>query len=711
MTYERRVGLSSGSSIGDERFENLKSKLRLAPDAIERSAIASSEYGAEMGAAEGMQTDEMGRTIAPELKSGFNIAQQSFNKAAIDSYKAGMDVDITNDLDRIYQENADDSYSYSEKIKAYRKGLEEELVPEAADEILFKFDKMQSTAAGKVAMADFEKRRTQAIGNHNQAIATYINQAQRSIFNNDDDAADEYIQEALSQIDRKLENGYITLEEAATEQQMVAKTVAQEKIKRTITEIYTEDGESQAFEAIDNIKRTVPEGYTVGEWNTFTSELVAQVTQTVTLQGKIRTEEEIATQTKISNLMVQAENPDADLAMIVGEFERMWNDPNTEITMAQHTSFLKNIASTQKSARKQQKSFSLIAKRLSGENTEFIPFAEENSYYDNFVQGASSQDKIMFVKNMKTGRIPTSLKNEINQLAVSGEPELLMRAVELVNGVDDVDGISYDFISPNQRSFIKQAVTLSNVYEDPTKAIAQAREITDPKNQFAIDKKKDEIKENKYMSKVRTAVEDDYKLDGWLSYDIQETQLDRLEQEVGTIAESLFFTGYGDWNDSMDEALKLAKKDWGSFRFGGRNDFMKYPMGTYYADSAGSTQYITDQAAEQISELEGSPIEAENIYFLDDDRTKEEARTTGEPTYLIYYLDDMGTPSGIGYRFKPDLNLRNDLLALERVNRAIEEGEGSLEEQAARKRSKAITREEAKKIQERVTQREAPKAL
>ena len=700
MPYKRQeaiqgTGLDTSTS---QSINSLQSRLTSGTDGhIRKAFLGNMERAAEAGAEAGMGVDAEGNALIPNLKAGLTKFQQQYNKSATDAYVSNVSVDVRTDVNRIADTYAADIVGYNEAMDEYTKEMSKELLPEARDDILYGIAKDRRNKTLIIADNDLKKKTGQAIAAHDENIGNAFEYANRAVMNGDDADAKDYTAQAMAEIATKAENGYITPEEAVTAQTEMAKQLFETGIMREARGVFQEAGESEAFQFVQDIQDEIPEGWSVDEWDKFTGVLVADMTQQVTNQKKIVTAEEIAHDTKLSDIMIGAKTGEGDAGQLVAEFETMFQagiaGGDKRISESKRTSFYKALADNQKSQRKESDDFTLVSNRLGGDDSVVLDPAQVNSFYDLALKNTetpfTNASKAQFVERMRM--VPKGMKSEIQQYLLSGNPELIKQASDLVDRIDEYPGIVGSVLSNEQLAFANQINLLSGVME-PEKAIEAARVVTDPRNKDRIAAKVDELKVLKKDEKLNYLedVADEFESGTVSSFfknrfgdgavRLSPVNQNRIAKEYGELTESLYKAGFGDLDDAKSRSMKQIVKNYGTFKMGNRNSVMKFPMGDYYTSASG-TDYIAEQAKSDADALTGADIPVENIFFDWDERTAREAQT-GKPSYPLIIVDEWGMAIPTGKRFMPQPEIENAIVVEE--NRI--EGE--------RKRGMADTREE-----------------
>jgi len=689
MALDRRVQVTGGGSISSSdpaaAVRNRLSSVDIAGPAISGAAKYALESGAAEGRLAGMKTDESGAAIPPELKAGFGFASQAFNEAAKDSYLASVTADARNNLARIANENPDNYDAYNAAVDGYLEGIQEQLLPEVAEEVVYGIEKTRQRDGTQVSLNHDIRVRNDAISAHDASIDAAMAEAERALVNGDEARAIEANDAAIAEIDKKEAHGYLLPEEAAEEKRVAAKFLVQTGQKQYIRNVYDQEGQTAAFQAIEAMQSEVPEGWTVKEWDQFTTDLYADISQRVTMQAKIRSKEEIAKGDHLSRLLIAIGSGGPGSADALSEYERLYNDPESGITTSQLTSARKSFLDSQTKARQKALDYSAVAERVAGADQVIIDKKTASNFYtEEYLANPDNQNnakKAHFVDRVKF--VPDEMRDELKQYISSGNPDLIMQAADLVDRIDNTMGIADDVFSKEERAFARQ-VQLLSANMDPEKAIRMAQQITDPANEAQRNARESDIKKGKWNARNTddVVVAFQTKWNGWNIFnggtDVPGVLIDRLSSEYGALRDAYYIAGYGDRQDSSAMALKDISRNWGEWEFGGQTLFSKYPMSAFYPSIEG-TDYITEQAMNDASALMGENVDSSQIMFVDDDRTAREA-TNGEPSYLMYIANEYGEFVPTGQRFKPDPQFVN-AQAAEREAEIRAENQGRFEKQ------------------------------
>lgn len=677
------IGPGSLDTSTSQGVGSLKSRLQMNSNRFfGEAAQISSEQGARAGQMAGLETDEFGEAIPPELKEGITEYQKQYNRAALDSYAASLNADVRNEMNRIYMENPDDSEFFVEKVNAYRDGLMDEVPDELKAAVGNQIEKERNSKGLRVAAADMEKSYNEALGGFNEDIQSAYEFAVRAIREGDEVESSRMLGQALDAIDVKAQNGfYNSPEEVEAAKNDILKGVREEQIKNQVVDAVENYGEGTAFQVIKELQDNIPEWASPDDWDAFMTSVIADANQAVTVKKKQRTEQDIERQIAITDLKIASKDPSADAGAIIMQAEALFRDPDSGMTQKQYESIKQNVFKGQQDQRDALQGVQNVANRINGDPSIVLSQKEVDDYYElNKIGEKGNADIASYVYDTKM--LPNPLKHQIKQGLISGDVETIKRVSDLMDRIDEMPGVGLADFSAYERAFANK-VNLFAGLMDSEKTVKQAMEAVRPGNQPLREEKQQEIKDKKFHET------DAKNIDGFLDRgsfgrwwadigprDISPVNKARMKKQFQQVRDELYTANYGDKSETDEKAWQLVSSNYGDFMFGDRNMFMEYPPSIYY-NSTNGTDYIADQAAALATMLYNMPsstdqaindwfasgaeippeweiITPDRIHLDTDQQTAREA-TGGAPTYLMSIMDDNGQFVPSGRRFMPDV--------------------------------------------------------
>ena len=297
-----------------------------------------------------------------------------------------------------------------------------------------------------------------------------------------------------------------------------------------------------------------------------------------------------------------------------------------------------------------------------------------NKYYDEVYvpaqEGATPEQRMLtdaiFIQ--KTRMIPSTVKNQTNSYLLSGNPELIMQAAQLIDRVDETPGMFDQITNVQTKAFASNMVRLMEVM-DPKEALRLSQQLTDPADQNRVTARRDQIKTEKFNDKYVDWTRD-------IVGEADPTSFQNAVTQYQTIFESYYLAG-SDEDAARAQAEKMIQSNYTQSIFGD----MMYAPEQYYAVN-GSVEYMRDQLDEEIrAEAPNLQFDRDNIYLLTDDATARSA-AAGSPMYRVLILDDDGVFQQRSGYFVPDVEGQQAKLRIETAELAAEirqaEEEGSV---------------------------------
>lgn len=294
-----------------------------------------------------------------------------------------------------------------------------------------------------------------------------------------------------------------------------------------------------------------------------------------------------------------------------------------------------------------------VQKRLLGDDTQVLSSKAVDRVYDEQFAQADNGQRAFFVDRTKT--VPTALRKQINSDMLTGNPDVIIGSLDMMNRIDNVPGLANAF-TPEFRAFTDTVGELSKNLE-PREAVKIAKEQTDPRNVKRIEAADQQIAglvkdgDLDYEADVESVVERGFFNENVLPSPVNEAN---MVAEYKTLVDTHFRAGMT-LDSAKETAEQLMQRNWKDEDFLGRVEARKYPMKDYYAVE-GSIQYLESQLLNDVADSIFTPdaLTKDNIFLLSDDRTGKEA-ALGTPTYLVFIRNDNGLIESSGQRFRPDM--------------------------------------------------------
>ena len=650
--------------------------------AFDIGAKIQTERGQEAGVASGMEAAQEGQ--APETKEGFlsaiSIYDQAYNKAALNAYSSGIRVDGKKKLFELEEKYATDPdpVAFQSDFNGYMKGVTEGLPEDIAADLRLRLTEDAMRVQGRLADAQRARQFDLAVTNINEELDVLADEQARAAREGNETRVQELqvqmenigtenidifdpeeyskriadqedrliIQSNLGQLDRAiLENPDLPLEERIQKGK---------EILRTIT--------SNPIEGLTPEQQSKLESQMATRLNELESRFVEEKTELgiVLSDYKIEISEGLLTNDQVDKQTKE------------------WFDAGL-ITEPQMTSLRKENRSVQNKKAEESAVFIEINAMLQGEGDPlFKPEQSDiNKFYDEKfapkvaeTEGATPSKIIAadaaFIQ--QTHMIPDSVKRRTNAMLLSGNPEQIIMASEMIDRVDQIPGKFDEIVNKQTKAFATNMVSLLSVEGmDPKEALKLSQQLTDPRDQNRISARREQIKTEKFNEKYVDWTRD-------IVGEANPTSFQNAVTQYQTIFESYYFAG-ADEEAARAQAEKMLSANYKDSAFGK----MMYPPEQYYAVN-GSVEYMRDQIDEEIrAEAPNLQFDRDNIYLLTDDATARSA-AKGEPKYRVLILDDDGIFQQRSGYFVPDVEGQKAKLRIEtaeltaEIRQAEEEG-------------------------------------
>ena len=647
--------------------------------AFDIGAKIQTERGQEAGVASGMEAAQEGQ--APETKEGFlsaiSIYDQAYNKAAVNAYSSGIRVDGKKKLFELEEKYATDPdpVAFQSDFNGYMKGVTEGLPEDIAADLRLRLTEDAMRVQGRLADAQRKRQFDLAAANLNEELVTLADEQARAARDGDDTR----VQELQLQIENIGAENIDILDPAAYSKftsEQEDRLIVQSNLGQLDRAIL--DNEDLSLqERIENGKQmlaTVTANPIEGLTPEQQSKLESQMATRLNDLEKRLVEEDTAFGIELSDYEVQVASGSIDPV----DVDQQANDWYTagKITQNEMTR-LKKSARTAVAKKAETTAVNVnITKQFTDQRDPYyVPDQSDiNKYYDDVYvpaqEGATPEQRMLtdaiFIQ--KTRMIPSTVKNQTNSYLLSGDPALIMQAAQLIDRVDDIDGMFDQIVNKQTKALAINMVRLMEVME-PAEALRLSQQLTDPADQNRVTARRDQIKTEKFNEKYVDWTRD-------IVGESDPTSFSNAVTQYQTIFESYYLAGV-DEDSAREQATKMLNANYTQSIFGD----MMYAPEQYYAVN-GSVEYMRDQLDEEIrAEAPNLQFDRDNIYLLTDDATARSA-AAGSPMYRVLILDDDGVFQQRSGYFVPDVEGQQAKLRIETAELAAEirqaEEEGSV---------------------------------
>lgn len=665
---QQQIGLFSTlkpTGIDPTAGQSLRALAGLSEQVGEIAFGVGKQQAAKKGRLAGAEVvrDEEGKVITPELKSDFTIFGEAFNKSAILAHRAQIQIDSKERLDELQEEHKLDPEAFRKTSEAFKSGTLKGMPEELANIIGLDID---SSVASRFSQLnkEFFKRED---ANQKAVIAKGIETATDDILNatrtGDMERQGKLLIEQVAALDAAVEADMMNPTVAENIKENVRERISQQNTLRQVDEIiFNEDLPLQervekGIDFLGSLRDQELEDLSPEQKDSLVNVVGAKVNGLQTQLAEQLSQKTIDQTRQISNLKVNAKLAFGKPEDLMEETELLFN--NGLISGNERTSIITDILKGQKDRVNISRDDSLVGRKLSGENAIVLDQKVVDDYYDRNVQdqienlppGIKIAEQALFIDRLKM--VPKRIKQELSNNILSGDPELIQQAGDLVNRLDEVPGLVDLAVNANQRAFIN-AVTDLSVSMEPEQAVQLAKELTDPRDKARIEAREDEIKTEKMREDYPDVVEDAF--EGFFGGDllVDNVNKESVNREYEQLFESFFKAGMNK-DRAQEKTIDLLKTNWKDSQFG----FMKHPPETFYS-VGGEVDYIKQQLAKDVTtDFAGFEFNKENLFLLSDEQTSRKA-SQGQPDYRVMVVDNNGEIQVLQGRWKPDMQVEAD---------------------------------------------------
>lgn len=624
-----------------------------------------------LAGAQSVQRDESGEVISPELKNDFTIAGEAYNHAAILAHKAQISMDVREDLDRLQEEHKLDPEAFKQMAGKLRGGTIKNMPEELAVIVAQDIDSSVSSRFSTLQKQFFKRKEIE----HHSAALDSIESLQDDILNatrtGESERQQELIINANTELDAWVESGVVSPDEARQVREDLSERMQEQTALSGIDAvIFNEDLTldeqiAKGVEFVDDLRKSELKDLSPEQKDSLLNVVSSKVRGLLSRRNAIDNERDLAKEKIISNLKIktnlveeQAKNGEiVDLSELSEEVEELHS--RGDISGNERTSIKTHIAKAQDEIDRISLADKRIIARLSGDNSILMNKKDVDFFYkrkiQDHVEGLPSGEKNAFMADfiLATRSIPTQIKNNITSQILSGDPDQIKQAADLIDRIDNIPGLANKAVDANQRAFTNKVVELSQSMA-PEQAINLSKELTDPRDKARAEANTQLIKTDKMESKYSGIVENAF--EGFFGGDFLVNNVNKqtVEREYKELFESFFIAG-DNAETAENKAIELLQTNWKESEFG----FMKYRPEDYYSVS-GDTDYMKKQLFSDISSGIGGDFNKKSLFLLSDDETARLA-SQGNPSYRVMALDNNGALVKFPGRWRPNVQKQRDL--------------------------------------------------
>ncbi len=643
--------------------------------AFNQVAKTRQKEGALAGA-QSVKRDEEGKVLSPELESDNTIFGQSFNQSAILAHKAQVSMDSRESLDRLQEEHKLDPEAFKVAAMGMRKGTLTGMPEELAVLVGQDIDSSISNRHAKLLNNQFKRESEQQRATALASIETQQDDLLNAVREGDAEEQARLAINANAELDAWVESGKISADEARKIKEDTAERIQEQSALREVDQIVfnedlsLEEQFAKGSDFVEQLRKSKLKDLSPEQKDSLVNVVESRVNDVARKIANESRQRDIETEKLISNIKIQANlieeraknGENVDLAPLVEQTELLHTKGS--IKGNERTSIFTHVAKAQDEINRITLADKRIIARQEGDNTIEMKQKDVDSYYKRNIQDDISQlpPEMQSLANAnfiaQTRTIPSQVKSQITSQVLSGDPDQIKQASDLVDRIDNIPGMP-SAVSADQRAFMDSVVTLSQSME-PEQAIKLARELTDPRDKARIEAREQLIKDDKlredYPSKVENAFE------GFFGGDFLQDNINKqaVEAEYSALFESFFKAGMSEDNAEA-KAVEILQNNWKESQFG----FMKNRPEDYYSVN-GNSDYIKPQLIRDIKKSSiGMEFENDNVFLLSDEETSRKA-SLGAPDYRVIVIDSNGEFQSIPGRWSPDASVERGKLINER---------------------------------------------
>lgn len=650
--YQQEFGvvpqnLSTGAAVGISSLADRLESFARETDRL-TSAIGS-KRGYEEGSQVKIEKDEQGIAKQPQKKKAGVVdllvtggaKTAAYNRAIQDGYFASLETDVRTRVAEMELKHQDSLINFNEEAEGFISGVVNNVDPVAREATRRFIDERVASSRLRIQEKTLRKNKEEANASRFAAIDVAGIEAAQMARSGDMRGSSNALLDAFATIDGMVQSHDLATDKAAEMKRGMEREATEQTYRFELDKLNPD----QALQRIEEMKNTVPKGWTPDEWDLFTQSSEADVLHELA-KAKIRKQEiSLDALREISNLKIQAKTGTGVPSQIIKRTEELFN--SGAIKEQTRTSILTNLTNSQKTANKEAESMARVNARLGDDNSADPVSQKDVDYVWNTHISPSLQDKPMLERNahiedfvLKTRLIPTEVRNRISGALNSDNIEAMVEAVELIDRIENIRGMPDDLFPTNEKVFAEIAVNLSKNME-PAEAVKIARANTSPNDKARIDFRKEQLKNAEINYKKE--------IDGYFNPILGSTRItpidqDRITQEFKILYDQFYIAG----NDNpAEKAAKFIKRNWGvSTAIGDKPRVMKYPVEHFYAINSmdpADTAYIGKQLYNDIkkSHLFNEAINPNQIYLIANRHTAETA-ALGQPEYIVQIVTDNG---------------------------------------------------------------------
>ena len=561
------------------------------------------------------------------ILSAFSIKDNSYNDALESAYLSQVSVDSQEQMARIAAQYPDDVEAYKEAAAQVRAGITSSIDPNYQGVVGATLDNVIQSYETKVFANQAARGRALADESRLSNIETLGRNAASFARNGDTEQAGLALLEIKTVLDSMVADRGESKEGAEERYRVIAREVAEQEIKHGLMNVLESEGETAAFERLSTLEN--PGEFTPDEFDAFKANAVSMLSMAEQVEEKAQAEKLANTKReiglKVSNLMIDAKNNLRPAQDIVEDANALYS--NSDITPAQRTSIINATMSRTQTDINNAKSVLKVSTVLGGDPSDLVGLKQKDVdvYYEQSrsLFDASENKVERQAEFIGTTRlVPTIVKREVELALMSEDVGRMAEAVDLIDRVEQIPGMSGQLVNANQQALAFTATSLSEVLP-ADQAVMQAMKLTDPRNTDRVEAAKQTINDKNYADEYESWAKD-------ALGDMPAVNGARAVRQYQQLFETYFVSGMSE-SDAKALTERAMTANWReSEDFG----FMQYRPEDFYAVD-GDASYVKEQLVIDVrSAWEGDPIAEDDMFLVSDDFTARTA-STGSPQYLV----------------------------------------------------------------------------
>lgn len=567
----------------------------------------------------------------------------AYNKGLEHSYLSSLSNDIRGGLAEAETANQADLLGYQNAAKAFMKGTMSEVDPRVALRVQQSFEEQITLGSARVSRRQFDEDRKEQRAISDQNIDTLAKTAYDSARGLDMTS----VQQVGAELNAALESGitaglYKQSEVNKLKQNIATETTIQGKLGE-LEQVMDQGGIDAGIDFLRDVQDTDITGLSTESKKQLMTRLAARISTANSQRVQALQNRDAETLVKMNNLIVESQRPGADKDAIIAQGVEMFN--NEDMSAGELGRLFNNL---NVGAAKQQEDDEEVAKVIARFAFEGQQISQKgvDMYYARHMETSVTNAPTPHFANAEVAEfarthrmIPTQYQQQIANDISTGEPELVARAVDFIDRIDDIPGIDpFDKFSKQERAFAMNVLALSQNMP-PEKAIEIARQNTTGATTAMVEARNEQIgiwnrpgKNNKDFKNYTEIVRDEFDTrPGGINEGL-------MAKEYKDTFESLYRLGTPE-EAAADTARRIVSTNWKEDVVTGKT--YKYPVSEFVTDYGRTQKDMVQSITQAIEEgkltsatgvVDFKP-EMEDIIIYSDDRTAREA-ALGTPSYL-----------------------------------------------------------------------------